>query len=682
MDFKLSSFLKKYNLNLTNQQSRAISDINGPKLILAVPGSGKTTTLVARIGYMIYAHNIDPSEILVMTYTLVASRDMKFRFEKIFGKKDSDKIKFATINSICAGIINRYNPNAFTLESNNRDMIKRTYIQVTGQYPSDFDIKNIQQIITRIKNMRYTNEEIKKEFKDEDYDCYSIYKAYKENMRSSSLMDFDDQLVYALKILLRYPDILSYYQKKYRYLLIDEAQDTSKIQHDIIRLLVGNNQNVFMVGDEDQSIYGFRGAYPQALMEFNNIYPKGKIFKLEVNFRSTPQIVNASNKFIDKNKNRYKKHMTAFCTKGENINYINCPRNKQYQHITDFCSQSPKETAILYRNNDSSVPLIYTFAKEGIPCKWRDTDNIFFKSPTYLMVINFLKLIINPLNTEAFSRVYSKLGVPIKKELCENVITECHLGSHNSIFTALEKLTSHRKDCSKFEKIASDFSYFKFCDAPKVLNHLSSNYNSYKDEERYFILKQLAEPNESVEDFLMKLQNLETYISHGTQFPHADTIFSTIHSSKGLEYEQVILIDINEGVFSMFSSTKDKSSLNELEEDRRLFYVGCTRAKSYLKLIESTYSPFIRDFLGLKPPKSAKTSISRSIVKNNIKDANFDKAALTKAGYIENAQIIHKSFGRGKILSINGSTATISFASGNKTLSLDVCINRNIISLL
>ncbi len=668
---KLASFLEKYNLNLTNQQQTAISNINGPSLILAVPGSGKTTTLVARIGYMIYGYHINPKNILVMTYTLAASNDMKSRFVKVFGDTYADSIKFSTINSICAGIINYYNPNAFTLVPNNRDLIRQSLLETGMSFPEDYHIKNMQQAVTHIKNMQLTDEEIDENFAAEDgYKVSEVYSIYQRKLVDSRQMDFDDQLVYACRILQKRPDILEHYQNRYPYILVDEAQDTSKIQHRIINLLAGKNQNIFMVGDEDQSIYRFRGAYPQGLLNFKSIYPNAQIHKLEINFRSTPQIVVASNNFIDKNQNRYKKNMTTLNPKGENPKYTKGKVADQYKRIKQIANDSlPGLTAILYRNNDSAVPIIYNFLKDDIKCYWKEKENVFFKTPTTLMVRDFMNLVINPQNTEAFMKSYFKFGLRIKKEVALDIAKKSSAGMTASVFDGLVDVAPSGNQFKKYLQVRRDFTTPN-TSASQLLDIFHKSYNYYKDSERFEILKQLVEPHDSPMDFLNRLDSLEKTINSGSPYKDSNLVLSTIHGSKGLEYDNVVVIDVKEGIFSMDVRNKDPKYKEALEEDRRLFYVACTRAKHNLELIETTKSPFIQDFFGFEPRKSPNKKIVNKIdatSKSIIHDF--------KPGQV----VIHKSFGEGIVVSIDEDCIKIRFGSALKQLSIKTCLQFNLL---
>ena len=237
-------FETTFSVKLNQQQKEAVQSTKGPVLLLAVPGSGKTTVLVTRLGYMIYCRNIPPESILTVTYTVAATKDMSERFAVRFGEDMAKRLEFRTINGI-------------------------RICQDHGMgYPTESDLKNVRTLITYIKNMMLTEEELQKLEEESDIRIAGIYREYCSQMRAQNLMDYDDQMLYAYKMLRMDPGLLAYFQKLYPYICVDEAQDTSKIQHAIIALLATESGNLFMVGDEDQSIYGFRAAYPQALVSF------------------------------------------------------------------------------------------------------------------------------------------------------------------------------------------------------------------------------------------------------------------------------------------------------------------------------------------------------------------------------------------------------------------------------
>lgn len=276
----MENFFEKLPIDLNDSQKSAVEYNGRTALLLAVPGSGKTTVLTARIGYMILELGVRPESILVLTYTVAAAADMKRRFAKFFGDELAGHAEFRTINGIAQKIIMEYERQsgrkAFSVLSDGKKkarILADIYRELNPgyEYPSENAIGELETAISYAKNMNLDTDEIKKQ-KYDGADLYSAFERYNEILIQNRLMDYNDQMVYALKILKKYPSVLRAFTSKYKNILVDEAQDTSFIQHEIIVLLAQNADKIFMVGDEDQSIYAFRGAYPDALTEFEKRY--------------------------------------------------------------------------------------------------------------------------------------------------------------------------------------------------------------------------------------------------------------------------------------------------------------------------------------------------------------------------------------------------------------------------
>ncbi|MBR1629643.1 MAG: UvrD-helicase domain-containing protein, partial [Lachnospiraceae bacterium] len=262
MTFK--DFKNRLSISLNDQQWEAVRAVEGPILLIAVPGSGKTTVLVTRIGFLIGCCGIPSQNILTITYTKAAAADMKRRFAAIFSAKMAERLSFQTINSLCFEIIHRSGQMDGVQVASEKDILEiltGIFQKYIGDYPTESDLQSLQTQISYIKNMMLGNDEIRKLGDNDAVPLLRIFEDYNSLLHQSDRMDFDDQMVYAYQILRQNPQLLSYYQHKYRYFCVDEAQDTSKIQHIIIALLASKDRNLFMVGDEDQSIYGFRAAY-------------------------------------------------------------------------------------------------------------------------------------------------------------------------------------------------------------------------------------------------------------------------------------------------------------------------------------------------------------------------------------------------------------------------------------
>ncbi len=416
-------FSEKFLSHLNKQQKEAIQAVDGAVLLLAVPGSGKTTVLVTRLGYMVYCRDIAPRSILTMTYTVAATKEMQQRFSSMFGSEYASALEFRTINGLSAKIINYYSRNygkgsPFELLDNGGElarMVGRIYQEINDEYATESIIKDIRSSITYIKNMMLTKEEI--DLIDVGIlQMPKIYNQYCTELKQRRLMDYDDQMSYALNILKSVPAVLEHFQEKYRYICVDEAQDTSKIQHTIIHLLAQKYSNIFMVGDEDQSIYGFRAAYPDALMNFSKNYPKAKVLLIEYNYRSTKEIVTVANAFVLKNKFRYKKVIIPVRGNGLPIQVIQAAdRSMQYKYLFTVAQTCETETAVLFRNNDSALPLIDMLERNSIPYNCRQLDGVFFSNRIVVDITDIINFAYNPHDADAFMRVYYKFGKYLNK---------------------------------------------------------------------------------------------------------------------------------------------------------------------------------------------------------------------------------------------------------------------------
>ena len=351
------TFEAKYIAPLNEQQRVAARTVDGPVLLLAGPGSGKTTVLVTRLGYMVYCRNIAPESILTMTYTVAATGDMKRRFASLFGPEYADRLEFRTINGVSSKIIRYYSEyyrrQAFRLLDNDAELtelVRSIYQSVNEEYAEIGTVKDIRSAIAFIKNMMLTDGEIDS-METRIENLPEIYRRYQEELRSRKRMDFDDQMRYAKRILETCPPVLEYFQERCRYICVDEAQDTSKIQRAIIRLLARRYGNLFMVGDEDQSVYGFRAAWPDVLLNFERDYPGARVLFMERNYRSTNEIISVANAFISGNRFRRRKAILPVRGSGllplEMIDAVSW--QSQFEYLLRAVRENGEETAVLYR---------------------------------------------------------------------------------------------------------------------------------------------------------------------------------------------------------------------------------------------------------------------------------------------------------------------------------------------
>ena len=704
MTFK--EFKSQFNINLNAQQESAVQAVDGPVLLLAVPGSGKTTVLVTRLGYMLYVRSIRPERILTMTYTVSATSDMRERFASMFGEELADKLEFRTINGLSSTIIRHYERTlgrkAFDLlDDTGRQaaIIGEIYRQKTEEFATESTIKAIQASITYTKNMMLTDDVIET-LEPDGINFAPIYHEYCRVLKDRNLMDFDDQMVYAWQILRRYPDILRYFQNKFSYFCVDEAQDTSLIQHSIIRLLAQDSGNLFMVGDEDQSIYGFRAAYPEALMEFEQIYSGAKVLLMEENYRSTQQIVFVADKFIQQNINRHPKHMKAVCGNGKEVSEIIVnDRRGQYRYLIPVARDCKATTAVLYRDNDSALPLIDLLDRAGIPYSCRQVDSTFFSHWVIRDITDIIRFAINPCDGDIFLRIYYRLNAGISKNFAEASVKKATELKCPIIESLLEQpgLSSWAKKQSK--ALQTHFTNLILEPADRAVYRIVNfmGYGDYlkdrgADLNKAEILEALGASEPSPKKLLERLDVLYTVVKAGSVDSGSNFVLSTIHSSKGLEYDRVILMDVLDGILPKTADPAQDSSakpdeIAAYEEERRLFYVGMTRAKKELSIFRFRKPELVSCFSKAVFPEKESNPIRIGTRKSAISKAQTapvtEKIKWLSKDFIPGARVSHKSFGSGRLTDKNDDIITVRFDDGTKRrFSLSAALQKDLFILL
>ena len=659
-------FTARYMAQFSEQQRQAVMAEERAVLLLAVPGSGKTTVLVTRLGYMALCRGIDPASILTMTYTTAATREMRERFAARFPELAGRMPQFRTINGLSSKIIaysSRSLGPAFSLQENAGELaqlVGRIYREKNGEYPTDSTIRDIRTAITYCKNRMLTQEEIRAQ-RFEIPGFAEIYARYCAALRAARQMDYDDQMRYALAILRKQPEVLAQFQAQYPYLCVDESQDTSRVQHAIIALLTGETGSLFMVGDEDQSIYGFRAADPEALMRFSEMYPGAKVLFLEENYRSTPQIVQLAGRFVARNHSRYPKTLRPTRPDGPAVQLVHAQsRQTQIAYLYTLAQQTDTPFAVLYRNNDSALPLIDLFERSGTPYCCRSYDDTFFSHRILADVADIIHLAYAPEDTEAFLRVYYKFGAPISKEVS---LAACARSArtHESVWQCVLKQTGLSAACRDavgrlqallaalpnvpggelIAMIWGPIGYGQFVAARRL------------DTGKFSILQMLAAREQTPEDFLLRLAQLRQIVQTHENPPQANVTLSTIHSSKGLEYPSVYLLDVHDGVLPARADAAGttQQERQEYEEDRRLFYVAMTRAKDRLYLFEypDVPSAFMQEVRVLLPAQTCPAEEFASILPENACGRRY----------------MHRTDGPGTIAAQCGDTMLVCFASGS-----------------
>lgn len=618
-------FKEQFHVKLNEQQEEAVQAIDGPCLLLAVPGSGKTTVLVNRLGYMIYGRGIAPENILVLTYTVAATKDMAERFYSVFGDEYKDRLEFRTINGISAKIILYFSHligrPSFALEADEGQRKKRIasiYRMKTKEYPTESDIKDVSTALTFIKNKMMTDDEIRQFSERFAYPLYDIYKEYTDGMKREQKMDYDDQMIYALAILKRSKETLEYFRNLYQYICVDEAQDTSKVQHALINILAGERENLLMVADEDQSIYGFRSADPLALLSYEKDHKGAKVLLMETNFRSNAKIVEAANGFIQKNKFRHKKVLKAHRPAGKDVRRAGVNgRAGQYEYILKEIEQDKEtETAVLYRENESMIPMVDLLDRHGIPFRMKNTELTFFSHRITIDILSMFRFAKDPRDVKEFMNLYYKLGLYLSRAEAEKI---CTLAAEKEVDILEAGMLC--KDELRIPSIWEDFVRkvytLKNLEPEVAVDYISGSmgYEKYLKKRnisggKLNVLKDVFSRCKTMDECLSRIGELQQIIESAKPYGDSNLILSTIHSSKGLEYTKVFLLDIIDGIFpSQIPNKKSKKEEWEAyEEERRIFYVGATRAKDELVLF---YTGQPSQFIGEFRPEEAKPKMTQ-----------------------------------------------------------------------
>lgn len=698
---------EEHNIILNPQQEKAVFTIEGANLLLAVPGSGKTTVIILRIGNMLCNHGINPEKILALTFSVAAANDMKMRFLSIFGKKYINKLSFKTIHSFSYQVIKEYerlkNTKAFDVCENNSNIIKQIYLELNNEYIGEDILRELARKISYCKNMMFKNSEIDG-VSVAGCDFGDIYRAYESYKLENRLMDYDDMLTYSYHILRQNKSILDDIKSRFKYFNVDEAQDISKIQHEIIRLLVGDEGNVFMVGDEDQSIYGFRGANPKALLDFKKTYLNSEVMFMQQNYRSTRNIVEAADRFIRQNKSRYDKSMFCVNDEGAKIQRINLTDlGKQYEYIAELIKKDKTEKnkagntgnnsiGILFRNNESVIPIIDVLLRENIAFSIRENKLGFFSNFILEDIKAYLSFSRDFGDIDAFERIYFKLDCYISKQMFDYV-RENYKG--NVFNTLLDYPGLYDSNIKMILKRRDDFLKLRSLKADEAIGFIERDMG-YLDSinslaGKGFIRESLLQKLSVLRcigvslgkdcvplDIFSRLEVIDEFMgSSDNSGADVSVTLSTVHSSKGLEFDRVIMVDLLEGQFPSAESVRlrDEGDLSLYEEEVRLFYVAVTRAREDLLLLCSNVSDgrlvrvsrFVGELLAAPVDMVGK---------------GLDVVAVSMSGFIAGARVVHNRFGVGVVLDRVGDLVVVDFVSdGVKRLLLEDCVRKGYLEL-
>ncbi len=615
----------EYYNNLNENQKEAVSHLNGPLLIVAGAGSGKTRVLTSRIAHIIKKNKAFPNQILAVTFTNKAAKEMQIRVSKLLKKEATGLPWLGTFHSISAKLLRKH-AAAVGLKSNFSIMDQEDQIRLINNIckAENMDIKKISPryilaIIDKWKNKGFYPNDVTLKRKDPlEKNFLNIYKIYQQKLIDLNAADFGDLILHTVKIFEKYKDISEMYSKKFKYILVDEYQDTNFIQSEWLKHLAKYNQNICCVGDDDQSIYSWRGAEIKNFLEFDKIYENTKIIRLEKNYRSTQNILNVASKLIENNQNRVGKNLFSNQDEGELIS-LNCFRNAKDEAIDigseiEFLKKkySLNEMAILVRAIFQTREFEERFLKVGIPYRIIGGTK-FYERAEIKDCVAYLKSVYQPLDDLSFERIINvpkrsigdttiKLINEYAKKAClslesssrklieENKIKPKTKIGLNSLLNFLEKWRNDLKNKTNHNKLLQiilDESGY---------SEMLKNKKDLENENRLENIKELL-------NAMKEFDNLESFLEHVALATSLDQDWKgekvnlmTMHASKGLEFDIVFLPGWEEGLFPHQKSIEEKGE-NGLEEERRLAYVGITRAKRLAKISFSMHRYYQNDFL-------------------------------------------------------------------------------------
>lgn len=713
-----------YNAELNEAQLAPVVDTEGAVLVLAGAGSGKTRVLTYRIAYLIEHNHVDPYNILAITFTNKATKEMQERLDAMVGDCG---IWISTFHSMCARILREFGDrigynSKFTIytDIDSERLIKRI---VSEKHIEDKNFnKTVASHISNAKTLALSPDEYERYMGEGESDIElicSIYRKYEDELKENNCMDFDDLLLKTCELFVNNPDVLKKYQERFKYIHIDEFQDTNKIQFLLAKLLSKKHGNIFVVGDDDQSIYSWRGAEVRNILEFNKEYPLAKVYKLEQNYRSTTPILEVANMLIKNNSLRHSKELWTDKKDGVRVeikdNYSDRAEAEYVVSTIDnlirYKGYKPRDCAILCRLNALTRVFEENLNYYRIPYKVFGGFK-FYERKEIKDVTAYLKVVNNPRDTDSLLRIINVPKRGIGDTAVERIMSYCEDNDMRLIDFVLGIDTVDGMPTPLVNKVKD------FRDLMSDLIQNADNMN-FKDYVQYAIDKIGFEQAYSSgdEDDKNRLLNIREFIEatseYSAQLPEATlseflegislmsdmdeadetdyVTISTIHIVKGLEFKVVFVVGLEDGIFPASKSITDKK---ELEEERRVLYVAVTRAKERLYLTYAgsrfrfshveNYPPsrFIGEILGIKPKTYVEDTARRSVSGYQPKLATShiiadDKPSDAKnyTDYVLGAKVRHPKFGEGTIITVAGTgeskTVQVAFAgAGIKNLSL------------
>lgn len=689
---------------LNENQLKAVKAADGPVLIIAGAGSGKTRALTHRIAYLIREKGVNPWNILAVTFTNKAASEMKNRILRLVQNQENDMPTVGTFHSLCVRILRRdghllgYENQFVIYDGNDQVVLMKELMRQHAIDEKQVNPKAVLAHISQAKNQLISWEEY--QYLNHNYfteKVAELFKAYQRELAKNQAMDFDDLIMKTVQLFKENPQILDYYQERYRYISVDEYQDTNHAQYTFVKMLAEKYRNICVIGDPDQSIYSWRGANMQNILDFEKDYPEALIIKLEQNYRSTSIILDAAHAIIEKNRNRKEKRLWTEREGGENIRIWTArdERDEAFliaqeigKQLRSYESPEYKDFAVLYRTNAQSRVLEEAFMRHGIPYKIVGGVN-FYERKEIKDMIAYLRLIQNPDDSISLMRIINtparKIGTKSLETLMsyayandisvframERVHDISELGSKKAVFAAFADMIKH------FQQLNREFS------ASGMIKHVLVE-SGYRDmliadktpesEARLENIKELISVADKY-DALEAGLSLATFLEEVALISDLDKVadsdnavtLMTLHSAKGLEFPVVFLCGLEEGIFPHSRSLFDPM---ELEEERRLMYVGLTRAMNFLVLLYAKQRMLYGEFK-TNAPSQFLSDIPEELIEGAVvaKTYDFDvrpipieeETWIPQVDLKDGDRVMHRSFGEGVVLAVNGGIITIAF---------------------
>lgn len=674
--------------NLNDKQKEAVLYINGPMLVLAGAGSGKTKVLTNRIANLI-DNGISPANILAITFTNKAAKEMKDRVFNLIGN-DAYMIQISTFHSLGLKILKEnyeklgYDKNFVVIDSDDALTVIKKIMKDMNLSPQYYNAKNIRNKISSAKNELMDLQS----FANLEYDknIVKVYEKYLEKLKLNNSVDFDDLLILPIRLFREYPSVLESYQERYKYILIDEYQDTNECQYIFSKMLAKKYKNIFVVGDNDQAIYAFRGANYKNILNFEKDYPDCKTILLEENYRSTKTILNAANSVIRNNKLRKDKNLWSNNEEGELIKYIRTDGEKEEadyvaKEIKKLISEGvdPVDIAVLYRTNAQSRVMEEACLKNNIPYKIIGSF-YFYNRKEIKDLICYLRLINNYKDDVSLLRVINVPKRKIGEKTIDN-ISNVALVNNSCLFDAINSgkelefknlILDLKEKCENLSLtemvelvldksgMKQELENEKSLDSEIRLENLEEFKSITKNyEEEYGVI--------SLDDFLNEISLVSDMSEH--QDGNNKVSLMTVHSVKGLEFDDVFVIGMEEGIFPHYNAINEGTN-SAIEEERRLCYVAITRAKKKLWLLNAKKrmlfgntqvnppSRFMDEIDSKYVDSEKRTTSLVGSVKKIVKENMFNN---DDTDFNVGDMIHHTDYGNGIVTAVDKSIITVAF---------------------